>query len=91
MVAFIDEHRGLFGVEPISKVLPIAPLNYYAHVAKRDDPEKLCARARRDIALEPEIVRVLKANFKVYRVKRIWRQMRWCVSASMSPAAPCNG
>jgi hypothetical protein len=44
---------------------------YYAHVTKRDDPEKLSARARRDMALEPEIVRVFKANFEVYGVKKI--------------------
>ena len=75
MIAFIDDHRGLHGVEPICKVLPIAPSTYYAHVTKRDDPEKLSARARRDMALEPEIVRVFKANFEVYGVKKIWHQM----------------
>jgi len=25
MIAFIDDHRGAYGVEPICKVLPIAP------------------------------------------------------------------
>lgn len=75
MIAFIDDHRGLHGVEPICKVLPIAPSTYYAHITKRDDPEKRSARARRDIALEPEIVRVFKANFKVYGVKKVWRRM----------------
>ena len=25
MIAFIDEHRGAYGVEPICRVLPIAP------------------------------------------------------------------
>lgn len=58
----------------ISKVVPIAPSTYYAHVTKRADPEKLSARARQDIALEPEIVRVFKANFEVYGVKKIWHQ-----------------
>lgn len=75
MIAFIDDHRGLYGVEPICKALPIAPSTYYAHVTKRADPEKLSARARRDMALEPEIVRVFKANFEVYGVKKIWHQM----------------
>ncbi|MCV0387812.1 MAG: hypothetical protein K5821_15675 [Nitrobacter sp.] len=36
------------GVEPICKVLPIAPSTYHAHVAKRRDPARLSARARRD-------------------------------------------
>jgi IS30 family transposase len=56
MIAFIDDHRGVYGVEPICRVLPIAPSTYHAHVAKRADPEKLSARAKRDTALQPEIV-----------------------------------
>ena len=30
MIAFIDEHREEFGVEPICALLPIAPSTYYA-------------------------------------------------------------
>ena len=43
MIAFIDDHREAHGVEPICKVLPIAPSTYHDHVAKRADPEKLSA------------------------------------------------
>ena len=35
MIAFIDDHREAHGVEPICKVLPIAPSTYHDHVAKR--------------------------------------------------------
>jgi len=66
MIAFIDDHREVHGVEPICKVLPIAPSTYHAHVAKRANPEKLSARARRDMALKPEIARVFAENFEVY-------------------------
>jgi putative transposase len=52
MIAFIDDHRTAYGVEPICKVLPIAPSTYYAHVAKRTDPARLSARAKQDEALE---------------------------------------
>ena len=38
MIAFIDEHRAVYGVEPICRVLPIAPSTYYAHAARRADP-----------------------------------------------------
>ena len=38
MIAFIDDHREAHGVEPICKVLPIAPSTYHAHVAKRPIP-----------------------------------------------------
>ena len=75
MIAFIDDHRGLYGVEPICKVLPIAPSTYHAHAARRADPEKLSVRAKRDIALQPEIARVFAENFQVYGVRKVWRQM----------------
>jgi len=75
MIAFIDNHRQVYGVEPICKVLPIAPSTYYAHVAKRADPEKLSARARQDIVLKPEIARVFAENFEVYGVRKVWLQM----------------
>jgi len=76
MIAFIDDHREVHGVEPICKVLPIAPSTYHAHVAKRADSEKLSARAKRDIALKPEIARVFAENFEVYGVRKVWRQLQ---------------
>ena len=76
MIAFIDDHRGAYGVEPICKVLPIAPSTYHAHVAKRADPTRLSARARRDDALMPEVGRVFEENFGVYGVRKVWRQLK---------------
>jgi len=75
MKAFIDEHRDAYGVEPICKVLPIAPSTYRAHAARRADPGRLPARARSDAALMIEIQRVYEANFCVYGVRKIWRQL----------------
>ena len=75
MIAFIDDHRQAYGVEPICKVLPIAPSTYHAHVAQRADPGKLPARARSDVALTAEIRRVHEANFHVYGVRKVWRQL----------------
>ena len=40
MIAFIDDHRGAYGVEPICRVLPIAPSTYHAHAARRGDPDQ---------------------------------------------------
>ena len=76
MITFIDDHRAVHGVEPICKVLPIAPSTYFDHVAKRAYPEKLSVRARRDMSLRPEIDRVFKENFRVYGVRKVWRQLR---------------
>ena len=75
MIAFIDDQRAVHGVEPICKVLPIAPSTYHKHVAQRLDPLRLSARARRDLALKPEIARVFAENFAVYGVRKVWRQM----------------
>jgi transposase InsO family protein len=75
MIAFIDSHRAVYGVEPICRVLPIAPSTYFDHLAKRADPERLSARAKRDMALQPEIARVFAENFEVYGVRKVWRQM----------------
>jgi transposase InsO family protein len=75
MITFIDDNRGHYGVEPICKVLPIAPSTYHKHVAQRVDPSRLSARVQRDIALKPEVARVFAENFAVYGVRKVWRQM----------------
>ena len=75
MIAFIDDHREAYGVEPICKVLPIAPSTYHTHAARRTDPEGLPARATSDAALMVAIRRVFEANFRVYGVRKVWRQL----------------
>jgi transposase InsO family protein len=77
MIAFIDDHREGYGVEPICKLLPIAPSTYHEHVAKRRDPDRLSARAKRDAALKIEVRRVFEENFRVYGVRKVWHQMQW--------------
>jgi hypothetical protein len=69
MIAFIDDYRDAHGVEPICRVLPIAPSTYHDHVARRADPARLSARAKRDAALRPEIARVFAENFAVWRAQ----------------------
>jgi putative transposase len=76
MIAFIDDHRDKHGVEPICEVLPIAPATYYEHLARRADPARLSDRARRDEELRPHIQRVFDANWQVYGVRKVWRQLR---------------
>lgn len=76
MIAFIDEHREVYGVEPICKVLPIAPSTYHDHVAKRRDPAKRSDRVKRDEVIKIEIRRVFEENFRVYGVRKVWRQLK---------------
>ena len=63
MIAFIDDHRDVHGVEPICRVLPIAPSTYHSHAA------------RRDAGLREHIRRVWEENFQVYGVRKVWRQL----------------
>jgi transposase InsO family protein len=75
MIAFIDDHRKVHGVEPVCRVLRVAPSTYYDHLAKRTDPARLSDRAKRDADLRREIERVFEANFRVYGVRKVWRQL----------------
>ena len=75
MTSFIDEHRDAYGVEPICRVLPIAPSTYYTHAARQADPELRSNRAWKDDALCTEIRRVWDENKQVYGVRKVWRQL----------------
>jgi transposase InsO family protein len=72
----VDEHRDDYGVEPICRVLQIAPSGYRRHAARRRRPELRSARAQRDELLLPHIERVWRANLQVYGVDKVWRQLQ---------------
>ena len=74
-MAFIDDHRDRFGVEPICAVLKdadvqIAPSTYYA--AKKRPPS---ARAVRDAELIEDIRTAHKANLGVYGARKIHAEL----------------
>jgi hypothetical protein len=96
MIGFIDDRRDAHGrsagnalparrVEPICKVLPIAPSTYRAHAATRRDPAKGSARARRD-AVGSSIRSSLIYSSLIYKERlaaypgltavRLWRDLR---------------
>ena len=76
MVAFIDQHRETYGVEPICALLPIAPSTYFLRKAHQADPSRRSARAQRDDELRPVIQRVWDDNAQVYGSRKVWRQLR---------------
>jgi putative transposase len=76
MVKYIDAHRCRFGVEPICKVLRIAPSTYYEQKARHADPTRLPVRMQRDERLRPHITRVWQENFCVYGVHKTWKQLK---------------
>jgi transposase InsO family protein len=75
MISFVDEYRSAYGVEPICRVLPIAPSTYHCHAHRRANPDTAPARVKRDAVLVPEIQRVFDENFSVYGVRKVWRQL----------------
>ena len=70
MVNYIDAHRSEFGVEPICRVLQVAPSTYYA--ARSRLPS---ARQLRDAVLMPILLAIWTANYEVYGVRKIWKAM----------------
>lgn len=75
MNGFIDQHRDTYGVEPICKVLQVAPSGYRRYAACQRNPDLRSLRARRDDDLMPQIQRVWQANMQVYGADKVWRQM----------------
>jgi putative transposase len=75
MKAFLDEHRDAYGVEPICRVLPIAPSTYYAHRARQADPTRCPRRVQSDEILSEKIRRVWDENRQVYGARKVWKQL----------------
>jgi putative transposase len=86
MRSFVDQHRDTHGVEPICKVLQIAPSGYRRHAARQRNPELHCKRIQRDATLIPQIERVWQANLQVYGADKVWRQM----NREGAPVARCT-
>jgi len=87
MVAFIDQHRDEYGVEPMCRVLPIAPSTYRAHKARHRNPDLRCERVKRDEHLGEVIEDVWKDNRSVYGVRKLWRAVQ---RVSDEPVARCT-
>jgi len=86
MVAYIDAHRDVHGIEPICALLPIAPSTYWRHKAQQADPTQRSARAQRDDDLKREITRVWHEQEQVYGAEKVWRQL----GREQIPAARCT-
>ncbi len=75
MKDYIDRHRDDYGVEPICRVLQMAPSCYWRHAARQRNPQLRSARAQRDEGLMADIQRVWHANWQVYGADKVWLQM----------------
>src|SRR5581483_4109776 len=71
LVKFIDEHKHRWGVEPICRVLQVAPSTYYAATTRPPS-----ARKQRDETLKEAIQRIWTEHFGVYGADKVWAQLR---------------
>ena len=76
MNAFIDTHRERLGIEPICRVLQVAPSAYRRQAARQRNPALRSRRAIRDEQLSEEIDRVWQLNHRVYGAAKVWRQLK---------------
>ena len=74
--SFIDEHKDAHGIEPLCRMLHIAPSSYYAHAARKANPALASNRQKHDQALCAEIARIHVENFSVYGARKIWHQLK---------------
>ena len=76
MIAFIDDHRGVFGVGPICRVLENAPSTYYAVKAVERDPDLAADRARQDRLDMAAIKKAFDGSRGRYGARKVWHQLR---------------
>lgn len=72
MIAFIKDHRGAHGVEPICRILQIAPSTFYERIAIERDPDRASDRAKRDAHQRKEMTDVWAKNRSVYGARKLW-------------------
>jgi putative transposase len=80
---FIDEHRDLYGVEPICRALQVAPSTYYAVKQRQRTP---AARTLREREALVEIQRVHEASGGLYGARKVW----WQLDAEGAGIARCT-
>ena len=70
MSAFVDQHRGRFGVEPICRTLGVSASAYYERASGR-----LSARRLEDERLLARIRELHAANYYAYGSRRMWKAL----------------
>ena len=76
MIAFIEDHKVAHGVEPICRVLPIAPSTFYARAAVARDPDLASDRAKKDVLDKAKIKEAFNNSGKRYGARKIWHELR---------------
>jgi putative transposase len=71
----MEAHVESYGIEPMCRVLQIAPSTWYEHARCKANPDLRSTRAKEDEWLSEEVIRVHKKNFGVYGARKVWLQM----------------
>jgi putative transposase len=71
----MEAHLESYGIEPMCRVLRIAPSTWHAHVRCKADPDLRSTQATEEERLSVEIIRVHKKNFGVYGARKVWLQL----------------
>jgi putative transposase len=71
----MEAHVESYGVEPMCRVLRIAPSTWHEHARRKADPDLRSTRAKEDERLSKEIARVHARNFGVYGARKVWLQL----------------
>jgi len=75
MIAFIEDHRHEHGVEPICRVLQIAPSTFYRHAAVARDPDTASQRAKQDAVHLEKILEIYNRSRGRYGVRKVWFEL----------------
>ncbi len=76
MLAFIENNKADYGVEPICRILPIAPSTYYRAKALADNPLRRSKRRQHDDYLIHEITRIWQDSKCRYGARKVWQQLK---------------
>ena len=76
MISFIDDNKQFYGIEPICRVLPIAPSTYYRAKDLSDNPHKRSLRRQHDDYYISEIKHIWQDSKCRYGARKVWQQMK---------------
>ena len=76
MIQFIDDHKSEYGVEPICRVLLIAPSTYHRAKDLESCPEKRSLRSQHGDYYISEIKRIWQDSKCRYDARKVWQQLK---------------
>ena len=76
LLDFIQQHKVVYGVKSICRVLPIAPSTYYRHARRLKQPDLRAKRCVSDERLLAQIHQVWEDSLQVYGYRKVWHQLQ---------------